>query len=236
MKKPIIGITASLEEAHVKVKRYYADWIFNQGGIPFIIPYTTDETQLQSLTEQIDGLLLAGGGDIDPTLFEEEPVPGLGSITPERDTLELSLAKHALESDIPILAICRGIQILNVAAGGNMYQDLDTQYGEKSLLQHMQVAPTWHASHTVAITPSSKLHAIVGSEKVKTNSFHHQAVKDAAPGFIVSAESTDGVVEAIESLKHSYVIGVQWHPECMPLTHHPSRAMFQSFVGACQQV
>jgi len=236
MDKPLIGITTSFEDQrkHV-VTRHYSDWIIQEGGIPLIIPYTKKIEVIEHYTQILDGVLLSGGGDIDPTLFGEEPHPHLGSITPERDQLEMNLSCAMLDQDKPILAICRGSQILNVAAGGSMYQDLQKQYTYAPLIQHDQVAPTWHESHTILIKPDSLLNKVLLVDQCKTNSFHHQAIKDPAPSFQVVAHSRDGVVEAIESTIHSYVLGVQWHPECMPLDHPLSARLFRSFVEACSK-
>lgn len=237
MKKTVIGLSASFEQPNrIFITRHYSDWLLRLGAIPVILPYTTDEQQIISYTTILDGLLLSGGGDIDPTLFGEEPHPNLGSIHPERDKLELILTKEMLKLDRPILAICRGIQLLNVAAGGTMYQDLPAQYkNNPELIQHQQKAPTSHASHTVDLVPNSKLSEYLNRTQIKTNSFHHQAVKEPAPDFKVCAMSKDGVIEAIESVKHRFVLGVQWHPECMPVEHNTSEKIFSSFVHACQK-
>ncbi|GAA0374437.1 gamma-glutamyl-gamma-aminobutyrate hydrolase family protein [Bacillus horti] len=233
MRKPLIGLTASFEQPNrIFITRHYSDWIERVGGLPVIVPYTNDVQQLKEYTTLLDGLLLSGGGDIDPTLFQEEPHPQLGSILPERDTLEIVLAQEMLRLDLPILAICRGIQILNIAAGGTMYQDLQGQYNGE-LIQHQQKAPTSHVSHTVDVLPESKLADLLQTTQLKTNSFHHQAVKDPAPHFKATAYSRDGVIEAIESDAHQFVLGVQWHPECMPKEHASSERIFTQFVQAC---
>jgi putative glutamine amidotransferase len=156
------------------------------GGIPYILPYAKD----LSVIGQINGLLLSGGMDINPTLFGEEPIPGLEEIMPERDKLESALIERALKVNLPILAICRGIQMPNVAAGVNMYQDI---YNKKSdLLQHSQIAPRTHLSHFVQTKEERLIRTISASEVFKVNSFHHQAMKDPAPGFVISAISSDG--------------------------------------------
>lgn len=228
--KPIIGVTAPLIQGKVTLDQDVANSILLAGGIPYILPYTQDSTTLDEVISKMDGLLLSGGVDIDPTLFGEEPIPGLGEIMPERDALESALIIRSLKLDLPILAICRGIQMLNVAAGGNMYQDI---YNQKSnLLQHSQRAPRTHLSHFVQIKKDSLLHSITGTDNFKVNSFHHQAVKDPAPGFIISAISSDGVVEAIESQQHKYVVGVQWHPEFLTTIDEVSKKIFESFVHA----
>jgi putative glutamine amidotransferase len=231
--KPIIGITASLENGKMIVDRSNSDSIFRAGGIPLVLPYTMDEKEIEHLAERMDGLLLTGGGDIDPTLFGEEPLPGLGSICPERDALETALIRHMLDADKPIFGICRGCQILNIAAGGDMYQDLYTQ--RDNLLQHSQKAPRWHASHTLQVEEGTLLHQIAGVSTYKVNSFHHQAVRNLAPGFIQSASTKDGVIEAFESRQHRFVLGVQWHPECMTEIDPISQRLFDAFVGECKR-
>src|SRR5699024_7269696 len=150
--------------------------------------------------------------DIDPTYFDEEPHPALGSINPTRDVFETALIKEMLAQDKPILGVCRGAQIVNITLGGTMYQDIHSQI-DGDLLQHSQRAPVGHGSHFVEVTTDSLLHQIVGTDTLRVNSRHHQANKDAAPGMIHSAKSSDGLPEATESTKHRFVLGVQWHPE-----------------------
>lgn len=229
---PLIGITASMEEERkIMVTRHYSDWLLQKGAIPVIIPHLTDNEKILAYTNLLDGLLLSGGGDIDPTYFQQETHPKLGNITPERDLLEIVLVQEMLKQNKPILAICRGCQILNVAAGGDMYQDLSAQFErQEKLVQHQQKAPRWHATHTVNIEENSKLYAILGVNQCKTNSFHHQAIKNPAPSFKITARSMDGVIEAIESETHTFAVGVQWHPECMELDNQTSKKLFSSFV------
>ena len=226
--KPIIGVTASLVSGKITIDQDVVTSVLMAGGIPYILPYTKDMNTLENILTNINALLLSGGVDIDPTLFGEEPIPGLGEIMPERDELEFALIKRALQSNLPILAICRGIQMLNVAAGGNMYQDIYSQKAE--VLQHSQRAPRTHLSHFVQIKKNTLLRSILGSDYFKVNSFHHQAVKDPAPGFVISAISSDGVVEAIESQKHRFVLGVQWHPENLTAFDDISKRIFSSFI------
>jgi putative glutamine amidotransferase len=228
--KPIIGITAPLFQGKVTLDQDVVNSILMAGGIPYILPYTKDLSTIDEVIGHIHGLLLSGGVDIDPTLYGEEPIPGLGEIMPERDELETALIERALKVNLPILAICRGIQMLNVAAGGNMYQDI---YNQKSdLLQHSQRAPRTHLSHFVQTKEKTLIRTISASEVFKVNSFHHQAVKDPAPGFIISAISSDGVVEAIESQEHKFVLGVQWHPEFLTPLDEVSNKIFTAFIHA----
>ncbi|HID56119.1 TPA: gamma-glutamyl-gamma-aminobutyrate hydrolase family protein [Candidatus Poribacteria bacterium] len=242
-RKPIIGITSgkSLEIADDeggRVFRYcycgyeYINAIEQAGGLPIVIPVFEEMALAETYIGMIDGLLLSGGGDISPHLFGEEPHQKLGAVDLERDLVEMELTKLALERDLPIFAICRGIQVLNVAAGGTLYQDLSQHSGE--VLKHRQRAAGWYGSHTIKVAEGSLLYKIVGKSTIYVNSYHHQAVKMPAEGFVVSATSLDGIVEAIESPQHRFVIGVQFHPEMMWRRHPEAAALFRSFVEACR--
>jgi len=230
--KPFIGITMSLEmEKKQFVMKDYTNAVLKAGGIPMVLPYTVDDKVIAEISLKLDGLLLSGGGDIDPTLFEEEPHPGLGEIVPERDEMEIALIGHFMAQKKPILGICRGCQILNVALGGDMIQDLGAQKPDS--LQHSQRAPRSHASHMIQIREGSLLHSIYGQTEMKVNSYHHQAVRHAAPSLVATAYAGDGVVEGIESSQGGFVVGVQWHPECMVSKHPEQLLLFQAFVQAC---
>ncbi|WP_134701416.1 gamma-glutamyl-gamma-aminobutyrate hydrolase family protein [Ammoniphilus sp. YIM 78166] len=233
--RPLIGITASLDGTKIQVQRENSDAISIAGGLPFIIPYLEEEQSIQDLAQRLDGLLLTGGGDIDPFLFGEEPVPGLGSITPERDRLEMALINEMLKQNKPILGICRGCQILGITVGGSMFQDIYTQIDD-SLLQHAQKAPRYHVSHLALIQEGTLLHRIMGEKQIKVNSFHHQAIRGVPETFRISGVATDGVVEAIESLEHSFVLGVQWHPEDLYTKHPYMLKLFLAFVKACKEL
>lgn len=224
--KPIIGITASENGKGTSLKDTYVKRVLEAGGVPIILPSLLTD-QIEQLLKRIDGLLLSGGGDIDPNYFGEDPHPYLGEVAPRRDGFEIALAKQALHMNTPILGICRGMQVLNVAAGGNMYQDLSKQRKEESI-QHSQKAPTHHASHTVHLKGESLLKKLIGAEEVRVNSFHHQAVKNVPEPFIISARSNDDVIEAIESLTNNFVVGVQWHPEELMDVH--STKLFEKFI------
>lgn len=224
--KPIIGITASENGKETHVKEPYITRIVEAGGVPIILPSIANE-QIQFLLARIDGLLFTGGEDVDPFHFGAEPHHALGVVTPRRDHFEMALMKAALEKNKPILGICRGMQVLNIVLGGNMYQDIMAERTEKSL-QHIQKAPASHASHLVHVTAGSLLKEIVKTDNIRVNSFHHQAVKDVPAPLIVSAASSDGIIEAIESSQHLFVIGVQWHPE--DLTDDYSARLFTKFI------
>ncbi|MGV3487506.1 MAG: gamma-glutamyl-gamma-aminobutyrate hydrolase family protein [Tuberibacillus sp.] len=233
--KPLIGITSSIgKSGEASVADAYVKAVEKSGGIPVILPNITSEEGIEKLAATIDGLLVTGGGDIDPTLFNEEPLPGLGEITPERDAFELSIIPKMLEARKPILGICRGIQILAIAAGGDMYQDVYSQNSDRPLLQHQQHAPRSHGSHFVTVENNSLLHQIMGEERFKVNSFHHQTVRRPGNGFRVTAVASDGLVEAIECIDHPFAVGVQWHPECLLETNDAySMKLFAAFIRGC---
>lgn len=212
----------------VFVAKGYTEALAKAGGLPLVIPFLQEKDRIQDLVEELDGLVLTGGEDVDPQWFGEEPCLGLGDVSPERDYLEIPLVRAFVEKDKPILAICRGMQVLNVALGGTLWQDLTRQ--KKQVLQHRQNAPRWHLSHHVYIGEGTRLAEILGTDPIKVNSFHHQGLKDVAPGLIVSGVSPDGVIEAIESPTHSFILGVQWHPENLWCKHPLFYPLFAAFV------
>jgi putative glutamine amidotransferase len=230
--KPIIGITSDvdLNSKHF-LSNDYLQALIQGGGIPVILPIGIEEDASQ-IAETIDGLLLTGGGDIDPALFGEEPLQGLGEISPGRDCLEILLVQHMLQLNKPVLAICRGIQVLNVAAGGDMYQDIYSQISNP-ILQHKQKAARTHLSHSVTVMERSILACIAGQTHFKVNSFHHQAIRKVSKPFKVTAWSSDGIIEAMESEEHKFVLGVQWHPENLAVHGDIiSKRLFEQFIEA----
>jgi putative glutamine amidotransferase len=206
--------------------------VIQAGGIPIVLPYLVEEEGVAELSNRIDGLLISGGVDVDPLLYGEEPLPQLGSVMPDRDRTEIALIRQALAIDMPVFAICRGAQIVNVAAGGSLYQDIYSQY--KGTLLHSQRSPRDHLSHYVTAEAGSMLHSIAKSDRFLVNSFHHQAVKKLAPGFRRTAVASDGIVEAYESECQRFVMGVQWHPENLIRKDAIAQRLFSSFVDACK--
>ena len=212
---PIIGITGNYDTGKCTLLEGYYRSVLEAGGTPLIIPPCEDTDAMVSLLDSVDALILSGGGDINPLYLGEEPLRELGGINPTRDWHELMLVRLAANRQIPILGICRGLQVMTAALGGKLYQDI---YKEASAtLKHSQDTDRHVCTHTVCLTQESHLAQIFGTEALAVNSFHHQAVKEAAPGFAVSALSPDGLIEAVESTQHKSMIGVQWHPECMIL-------------------
>jgi putative glutamine amidotransferase len=239
MKKPIIGITgAYVNHNHymegVYVHHDYHKSVAANGGIPIILPYINPEIALETLG-LCDGIILSGGEDVDPQLFGQDPHHHLGPTTPERDLAEIAMVKYALENNIPLLAICRGVQILNVALGGTLIQDIPSQV--EAPIQHSQKIDRSRDTHWVTISRDSRLYEIVGSERVRVNSLHHQAIDRVADDLRVVAQSSDGIVEAVEYIHPStFTVGVQWHPESMASTNFEMNNMFAEFIKKSSQV
>lgn len=211
---PCIGLSANLKEGLSCIANTYVNSVLKAGGVPVIIPVTTEIEALSSLLEHIDGLIITGGGDINPLYCREEPIPQLQEGSSLRDQYDFTLIRLAAERQIPIFGICRGHQLINLVYGGSLYQDIYVQRKETTN-KHSQSRPREEASHTVEIKEGSLLNSLFGS-RLAVNSFHHQAVKEVAPQFIATAVSPDGIVEAIESIvPYRQIICVQWHPEAM---------------------
>jgi len=209
----------------------YIQSVVMAGGVPYIIPVVYDDDVMREQLENVDALILSGGHDINPLEWGEEPSQKLGGILPLRDTFDFKLLKIAMEMKKPILGICRGEHIINVANGGSLYQDLSFIDGcyIKHNQEHLSNIPTHH----VNVEKDSKLENIIG-ESTLINSFHHLAVKDVAPGFKVCARAKDGVVEAIEKEGEEFIIGVQWHPEMMTKDCPEMLKIFKALVEEAQ--
>lgn len=212
--QPVIGITGNFGDKGCELAEGYFASVLKAGATPLIIPPYEDRDALVNTLERIDGLLLSGGGDLNPLFTGEEPVQGLHAINPRRDRAELLLIRLAADRQIPMLGICRGIQMITVALGGTLYQDIYSQCEGRTLLKHSQDLERSYASHTVSVTEGSLLESVMGCRTLAVNSFHHQAVKDAGPHLKVCACAPDGVIEAVESSEHKSILAVQWHPEC----------------------
>ena len=204
------------------------------GAIPLIIAFPDDVSKVDQLAQDyvqlIDGLMLPGGPDVDPTFYGEEPHPKIGMTLYQKDRFEIALIKAALAADKPMFGICRGIQIMNVAMGGTLYQDLESQYPELKI-QHPQATLGQFATHHVELTAGSKLAKLYGQSTIKVNSRHHQAVKAVGKGLKVTAVAPDGVIEGMESTDTDLFLGVQWHPENMWQQEDPQQlVVFQDFL------
>ena len=215
--RPVIGITGNFEDGQLRLGRGYYDSIVAAGGVPLVIPPVADTDVIINSLSRIDGLLLSGGGDVNPLWTGEEPSPLLHGINRERDLPELLITRLAFNRQIPILGICRGIQVLATALGGKVAQDLSLLKLEegKTLIKHSQDADRNESTHTVTVGRGTLLSQIYDAPKLHVNSFHHQAVSDGGPRLRVSAVAPDGVIEAVESSEYKSILGVQWHPECL---------------------
>lgn len=234
-RRPVIGLTGSCwdddQRAVHGVADAYVQALYAAGALPLHIPCLPGDEVTVDLLGLVDGLVLTGGADVDPKHFGELPRRGLGQISPQRDALEIPLARAAIAADMPVLAICRGMQVLNVAAGGTLYQDL--YFDLPDVLQHNQNAPRWYPTHPVELERGSILHRIVGQTTIYVNSFHHQAVRELAPGLHVTAHAPDGVIEAVEMPAARFIVGVQWHPECLMSSDH-GRRLFEALVAVAR--
>jgi len=233
--QPLIGITAS-SLGHEEPGR---DWLYaphdyfravrRAGGIPVLLPLVESDEEAARVLDRLDGLLLSGGCDPDPLLYGELPHPALGAVDPARDTAELAYARVALARDMATLGICRGLQVLAVAFGGALWQDVPSQV--PGALKHRQDAPKDHPSHPVTIHPGTRLHALLGPER-RVNSRHHQAVKRVPDGWVASATAPDSVIEAMEHPERHFALGVQWHPENFQGQPYNFDGLFEAFVAA----
>jgi putative glutamine amidotransferase len=239
--RPYIGITCGTFydrdwcPPSVGHRKTYVDAVVRAGGVPLLIPPIDDLEALRAIYDQIDGLLLSGGGDIQSTYYGEEPHPKLGMVDPARDQMELPLARWAVAGGKPVLGICRGIQVLNVAMGGTLYQDIPSQL--ESVLQHdlSYAKQDWtFFAHDLRLDAGSHLAEMFGTTLLPTNSLHHQSLKDVATGLRAVGWAPDGVVEAVEGSNGHFLIGVQCHPEALQAVADPRwQALFQRFVESC---
>ena len=211
--RPMIGLTGNCADIDVTIRNYYHKQIVAAGGVPVIIPPVADKDVIINTLERLDAIILTGGADYNPLWAGEEPSAKLHHINAQRDLPELLITRLAYNRNIPMLGICRGIQTLAMALDGKVIQDMSETI--PNTIKHSQDADTCEPTHSVSVAEGSMLHDVYGKDKLYVNSFHHQAVGDCGPKFIVTAKANDGVVEAIESSEYRKIMGVQWHPECM---------------------
>lgn len=239
--RPIIGISCSRQVGGawgLYATGHFMDYTFDEysrailhcGGAPLLIPVAQDSASLKSILQRLDGVILSGGPDIHPRFYGENPLPGLGEIDEELDLTELALARQVLEADLPVLAICRGIQMLNICLGGTLYQDIANQVTNP--LSHQQKADKRTLSHTVQVEAGSLLHDLVATDTLWVNGKHHQALKEVAAGLKVCGRAPDGVIEAVEHPGKSFVLGVQWHPEGTWERDPHAEKLFAALVAA----
>ncbi len=239
MRLPVIGISGRTERSArppniplFALAQSYVRATATGGGAPAIIPPYLEKGQLRAIFERIDGLILSGGGDVHPCAYEEEDDGLLWHIDESRDRTEILLATWALNENRPLLAICRGAQVLNVAAGGTLVQDISVHI--PNALSHTCIAgqPLPQIAHSIEVAKNSNLASLIGSGSVGVNSAHHQAIKDVAEGLRTVARAPDNVIEAVEAPEHVFCLGVQWHPEVMVDEHSMMRRLFEGLVEA----
>lgn len=232
--KPLIGVTPQFDQEHnrVKIETAYFKSIRDAGGVPILLPLHNNVSDLIDLVDKLDGVVFTGGPDVNPMYFNEEAIPECGTIVKERDELELPLLTIAMERKLPVLGICRGIQAMNIALGGDIYQDIKAQTNFDVRIAHYQKSKDSTATHKVSITQGTLLSRIVGKSEIWVNSFHHQAVRNVADGLTVAAVASDGLVEAVTKEDYPFFLAVQWHPEELFAQDEYAQKIFNEFIIA----
>jgi putative glutamine amidotransferase len=242
--KPIIGVTPDFNAGDRKewggkeptyfLRARYVQAIEDLGGVPLILPLTTDRAVRRTLLNGLQGLLLTGSGpDLPPHLYGERRRYDFSVVSRQRYAFELDIARMAADQKLPVFGICGGMQAINVAFGGTLVQDIASQVSAP--LPHRSLLPATRVCHAVHVSAKSLLRRITRKETIRVNSSHHQSVKQVAPRLIASAVAADGVIEAIESSAHPFFLGVQWHPEFLYERHETHRRLFQAFLKAARQ-
>ncbi len=232
--KPIIGVMPLWDDEKDSIWMLpgYMDGIDQAGGIPVMFPFTSDVKDLEQLAGMCSGFLFTGGHDVSPEIYHEKPLEGLVSCCSKRDIMEEEILRMAIESDKPVLGICRGIQLINAELGGTLYQDIPLQH--PSGTEHHQNAPYDIPVHEVRVIPDTPLYECLKQERLAVNSYHHQAVKEISERLAVMAVSPDGLVEALYMPGHRFLWAVQWHPEFSFRKDPGSRRIFSAFVEAAK--
>ncbi|MGM9641919.1 MAG: gamma-glutamyl-gamma-aminobutyrate hydrolase family protein [Eubacteriales bacterium] len=228
--RPVIGITTSMQDKYIRMNRAYFDAVLDAGGLPVFLPFSGGADDAARFLPLCDGIIFAGGVDVDPKHYGEEIKFDTVEVAPLRDEFELALAELIKGTDIPILGICRGEQLLNVAFGGTLHQHIEG---------HAQTEPGARNLRPARISEGTLLSRLAGKDEIFTNSFHHQAVKDVAPGMVAAAVAEDGVIEAVEPLgaaqSNRFFLAVQWHPELFYKTDTTASAIFKAFIEAARR-
>jgi putative glutamine amidotransferase len=240
--RPLIGCTTYRKEIPQKqpiavygVMPSYTEAIVAAGGIPLLIPLGLSEADLLAIFEKIDGLLLPGGGDVEPEFYRGHSHNTMWGIDPERDRTELFLSRTAVQREKPMLAICRGIQVLNVALGGTLYEDISSQVSDALSHDISNGTSRNHLAHVVNIHPQTKLASVIGKTECWVNSVHHQAIRDLAPDLMVTALAPDNIIEGAEIPGHPFAVAVQWHPENLIADDPAMLSLFRGLVEAAAQ-
>lgn len=243
-RRPTIGIPLQTLQAIENIPEGLPlSWVMNQryvqtlvgvGAVPWMIPLLDDAATLRAVYDRLDGVFIAGGVDMDPATYGDALSPLTGRIDPPRDRTELQLARWAMEDRKPALGVCRGLQVINVAAGGTLFQDIAAEV--PGAIKHDYFPGAGHArdylAHEVRIEGRSRLHQSFGSETILVNSMHHQGLRTLGEGLVATAWAPDGLIEAVESTEHPFLAGAQWHPEMLAYRDAPTARLFQAFVDA----
>ena len=239
MSAPLIGVTtysftSNNGQPQFALNQAYIRSLHSLGACPLLIPSRLTGDVLQTYLSRLDGVLFSGGGDVRPERYGSLSHPLVTEMDEDRDDLEIELVKQVAQAGLPFLGICRGLQVINVALGGSLYEDLLDQ--RPGSLKHQNVAehPRDYLAHPIQVQPGSRLAGILGGTDVMVNSLHHQGIRLLAPNLVVTAHAPDGVIEAVELPGHPFGLAVQWHPECLQV-HPAMQALFRSFVQASQQ-
>jgi putative glutamine amidotransferase len=241
--KPLIGITC---RTHIVApggegrdsgvaflgQKPYVDSVARAGGTPVLLPSVESGDVVQEMVRRLDGVLASGGNDSDPAGYGQEPHPKLGLVDDLKGRFEAALIAAALEAGVPVFGICGGHQMLNVVCGGTLHQDIAACTG--STIQHAVATTESRPCHSIAIAPGTRLHAILGADRIRVNSTHHQGIDTLGQGLVASAHAPDGIVEAIEHPGEPFVLSVQWHPERLAERDPMFQRLFDAFVDACQ--
>lgn len=235
MQPPVIGILGAVDdEKTTQLQNTYTRAIESAGGTPLLLPYTDKDESINAFVRICDGFLFTGGVDVNPSHFGEEKKHTCGNIQIYRDKLEFRAFEKIYPSGKPIMAICRGAQLVNVALGGTLYQDIPTE--APSNVPHRQSEPKNSPSHYVKIISGTPLWSSILKERACANSFHHQAIKVLGSGLRVMAVADDGIIEAVWSEEHEYLRAYQWHPERLCETDEDNRRLFEEFIAACRKL
>jgi putative glutamine amidotransferase len=239
MAPPLIGLTSTRVTNRFgflssEVKEAYTQAVARAGGMPVIIPLGLPEAGLRESLTRLDGLLLTGGGDIAPERYDSRPHPLVAEVDRGRDQEEIQLFHDAMQMELPILGICRGLQVINVASGGTLYEDILDQRPDSFKHQYSIEKPRTYLAHTVQLDGSGRLPSILGGPEIQVNSLHHQGIRRLAPGLEATACAPDGLIEAIEVPDHRFALAVQWHPEWMQ-DDAGMRRLFEEFVRAASE-
>lgn len=239
--RPIIGLTTYRKIAAqaspvplMALMPTYIDAVTAAGGVPVLIPLGLDDDALHTLLDRLDGLVLTGGGDLAGELYQSEHTEFIFDVDTDRDRVELFLAREAVARNKPLLAICRGHQMLNVALGGTLYEDVMEWMPGAIKHDFFGIFPRNHQAHAVVIEPGSKLALTLGRAEASVNSLHHQGIRDLAPGLAAAAHAPDGLIESVEAIGHPFALGVQWHPENLIDDEPVMLALFRGLVDAAR--